>query len=225
MKNKILAGIAVTLLSGLFLVCIFIGSRNLLRRRDMKKLNAATAVTYQKGEWVTFRVRLAEMDPYHIEHLLNGVLPIGNEYYYRVYSDDLGSMMIIRAGKDWYDRNFTDYQSNNPDGVLVTGYVRSLESEVSQSMESYRNSLRQKAGLPVLLQSKLYVDCLAIKVSVMELIIGIFPILCGILVLISAKTELFSHPADSRTGKIVLAVFFILLIAYCGMVIHFTSLV
>lgn len=50
-----------------------------------------------------------------VEHSINGLIPIGNEYYYIGVNSEEGSIYIVRATKKWLDQNF------DADGKAIGG--------------------------------------------------------------------------------------------------------
>lgn len=227
MKNKILIGIAVTLLGGLFAVCAYFGIRTLIRKQDPVEMSVAKFTELEQGEWVTFRAKYAlESASYTVKHSINGVIPTGTEYYYAVFTDDASGMMIIRADKNWYSRNFDDEGvAKDEDGCLVTGFVRSTPDGTDRTFRLYRDKLQQSYKITISLQADHFVDTIAVKISILQIIIGVIPFLAGIIFLVCFKTGLVDAQLDSRAGKTFLIILILGFMGYAAVVCHFLSYV
>ena len=226
MKNKILTGIAITILGALLVICTYFGVRTLLRKKNPEEISVSRLTKLEKGKWVTFRAYYAFESAHTIKHTINGVIPTGTEYYYMIFTEDFGRIMIIRADKNWYDRNFdSEGVAKDEDGCLVTGYVRATPGEVDRSITLYRNKLQESYKITIALQSSLYTDTIAVKVSILQILVGVIPIILGIGFLVSIKAGILSATLDSRAGKIFVVLLLVFIFAYGGMTIHFLSLI
>ena len=226
MKNKILTGIAITFLGGLLAVCTYFGVRTLVRKQNPEELSVSKATTLEKGKWVTFRAYYALESAHTIKHTINGVIPTGTEYYYMIFTEDFGRIMIIRADEKWYDRNFdSEGVAKDENGCLVTGYVRGTPGEIDRSIALYRSKLQESYKITIALQSSLYVDTIAVKVSILQILVGVIPFLLGIIFIVGIKSGILNTSLDSRAGKIIVTLLIIFIFAYGGLTIHFLSLV
>ena len=224
MKSKITTVVVLALFGVMFIVITFLGARILFRKKNPTEKKFETACTIEKGEWVTFRARYAEDSGYTVKHTLNGIIPFGKEYYYAVYSDELDCIVIIRAGKKWYEKNFTMNQANDPDGCLISGYVRSTENGVERTFTNYRNNSQDYIDLPIKLQGNLYVDTLATRYAIMQILIGILPLFFAILIFIGSRTGLFEQTPDSAAAKGILSVVIIGFLLYVALLTHFLAM-
>lgn len=62
-----------------------------------------------------------------IEHSINGLIPIGKDYYYLGYDEENDSIYVIRGPKNWGAKNFTDdAMSINPGGLKVSALAKRI---------------------------------------------------------------------------------------------------
>lgn len=71
-----------------------------------------------------------------IEHSINGLIPIGTDYYY-LGIDESGSAYIIKASRNWLKKNFgEDSHSLNADKVIAKGLVKEISDyEIKDELE------------------------------------------------------------------------------------------
>lgn len=81
-----------------------------------------------------------------LEHSINGLIPIGTDYYYLGVDDETGNAYLIQGSKKWLEKNFdANYQSLQPGGVQITGLVKTI-SEYKLERE-LKERLSQLEGL------------------------------------------------------------------------------
>lgn len=62
-----------------------------------------------------------------LEHSINGLIPIGTDYYYLGVDDEIGYGYLIKGSKKWLEKNFDEnYQSLQPGGVQIKGLVKTI---------------------------------------------------------------------------------------------------
>ena len=62
-----------------------------------------------------------------LEHSINGLIPIGTDYYYLGVDDETGHGYLIKGSKKWLEKNFDEnYQSLQPGGVQIKGLVKTI---------------------------------------------------------------------------------------------------
>ena len=72
-----------------------------------------------------------------IEHSINGLIPTGKEYYYIGLDSEKGNIYLLRAGKHWFDDNFSEATfTANAGSLKVTGRLKRVDYEVSKELSS-----------------------------------------------------------------------------------------
>ena len=98
-----------------------------------------------------------------LEHSINGLIPIGTDYYYLGVDDETGYGYLIKGSKKWLEKNFDEnYQSLQPGGVQIKGLVKTiteykLERELTDRL-SQLDGLQYPYGV-LLHGSELRSDC------------------------------------------------------------------
>ena len=212
-----------TIIGVLFIVaalCIagVIGIITLSRKGSMKEQEAGRAFALEQGTWTKFQVYCAM--PYYLTmtHSVN-FIPTAKEYYYLVFSEDFSSMALLRANKSWYDDNFTDWYSNDESGVTVEGYVRKTDHEVMREMNTQISKFQYDYGKSFHVNSELYVDVIAVRISIYEIIIMAIPLVCVIL-FFTVGRRFWNMRLDSKPAKYFLTGLLIGGLVYGGFVIH-----
>ena len=207
------------LLIGLLAFCGVIGIRTLLLRKDMKAQSAERAITLEKGTWTKFQARYATPECVEYKHTVN-FIPTAKEHYFFVFSADLSEMALVRADKKWFDENFTEnWVSKDADGVTVEGYVRKTEYKVKDEADNSVKTLVSELGKSFRVDTSLYIDLIAVKFSIYEILIMLIPIVVAGIVFALSRVGL-DGSMDSTPGKIVIVVTIIGFFVYGGFVLH-----
>ena len=194
----------------------FFGIRTLLRKNNTIKQAADQKVELEKGQWMEIPVCYAKYFG-EIKHSVN-FIPTAYEYYYIAVTMDESGYVLFRADKDWLDGRFdADGYALDENGVLVTGYVRKADYKVT-------NEAKDVVGLTFSGNPELFVDVLATRISVYEIILFALPILALIIFYLISK-DVWDLKLDSGIGKAVVAVFTVGGIAYGCFLIHVLALV
>ncbi|MGN0402216.1 MAG: hypothetical protein ACI4HQ_08160 [Acetatifactor sp.] len=62
-----------------------------------------------------------------LEHSINGLIPIGTDYYYIGIEEETFDAYIIKASKKWLEKNFdSDYMAINPEGMQITALAKKV---------------------------------------------------------------------------------------------------
>ena len=194
-----------------------LGIITLSRKGDMKTLDG-DKYTYESGTWTKFQVYYAMPGNLTMTHRVN-YIPTAKEYYYLVLSADLSSIAVIRADKSWYDDNFTDWYANDENGVTVEGYVRKTDNEVVREMETEISSFQIEYGKSFRADTSLYVDTIATRISIYEIIIMAVPLICVIL-FFTVGRKYWNYCLYTKEAKYFLAVLLVGGLVYGGFVIH-----
>ena len=134
---------------------------------------------------------------FEYRHKLCG-LPLLDEYYYIILSDDKQSGLLVRADKD-FGENFDSENYNNISGIEIKGSVKSTSRKVQENFSGidYRTIDNVK-----------YIDLLSNKMNIRWLIIGIYNALAVVLLTIHFIKNRGSAP-ETAVGKIIAAVMII----------------
>ena len=110
-------------------------------------------------------------DVLQLEHSINGVIPIGIDYYYVGIDEETYDAYLIKGPKKWLKKNFdSDYFALDKNGVQITGLSKKVtDYEVAKELET---RLAQMGGLNYPL-GELY--CLNIQykmISILKIIVA-----------------------------------------------------
>lgn len=203
----------------------YAGLRTLLTRGGVEEQSAETDIALEKGEWVTFRALYATPEQIAYEHSMSGLIPIGTEHFYFVFSADGSTVATVRATKKWYDDNFENLRAIDPEGVVVTGYVRATETKVQRELLNTRDTLQKELdGVTIAFQSGLYIDTIATRMASFETILAFAPLLLLGVCLLGKRAGLFDRRAKSFAGRTMIVTLAICALAYCGLMIHTVSM-
>lgn len=169
---------------------VFTGAKNLLFAEKHEMKEAFTNL--QKGDLYEGNISAASKQCYEKKHTIN-YIPMGTEYYYLMYSEDMNGIILIRAPKK-FDDSFTN-DILNIVGKSYRGVVRELERDIAESMVGHYATLNEKG---VHLETTLYIDLMSDRLSLMQIFVGISFLLCTIYIIVLGKHKgdgsvLFSH--------------------------------
>ena len=139
-----------------------------------------------------------------LEHSINGLIPIGTDYYYLGIDEDYNAY-TIRAGKNWEEENFSDF---DPDAeeyttVEVTGLVKKISDyDVSKEIQSTAEELED---MEFPLGATQCLELSYIKDAWMKL-------LAGILLLVISVGGFVAHKLEIQVPKIASVIFGVVLI-------------
>lgn len=223
-KSSIVGTIlGILLLGGALIAVGVIGIHTLMLRKDMKTQDAEREIVLEKGTWTKFQAYYATEEVMTYEHSVN-FIPTGKEHYFAVWSMDGAQLALLRADKSWYADNFEDGVAKNDDGVTVEGFVRKADYKVSDTLRKDVAELQMSVGRSYRVNYDLYIDAIAVRLSIYEIILMAVPLLVTILVLVFGR-GLLKQRLDSTLGKRILIVFVIGMFVYGGFAIHVLSLV
>lgn len=133
-----------------------------------------------------------------VKHTVRSI-PVGNDYYFYIASEDEEDVLAVRASKD-FGSNF-DGEYSNSKNIKIKGKVKRMSYDV-------RNSLSGGSGYG----DDYYIDLLSSRMSILWLIAGSLGLLCIILfVLLNMKKkndDFFGETAAAKAiGGIIFAGF------------------
>lgn len=180
MKNKV-GGIILLIIAIAWAVWSVITGVTGLAKSGSELLTASS----QKGTICETKVMFAK-EMYTVEHKLNLILPIGTERYYFVMSEDSTAPMLIKASREWYDKNF------GADGiakqyVTVKGEIREFNSRHYAKLSELNRQLQQ-IDKTVSVSQSVYMNSMYKTHYIMRLAMGILSLSVGAAVLILMKS-------------------------------------
>lgn len=128
-----------------------------------------------------------------IENSINGIIPIGKEYYYVGFSEDDGNAYLIRAGKKWLDANF------DAEGVALASdgyYIKALakkagDYEVENELE---DRMSQLEGISSPLPKGYILELNYVRKAIVKIVVGMISFAMVIFMVIFRKTNLDNLP-------------------------------
>lgn len=121
-----------------------------------------------------------------VKHTVRSI-PVGNDYYYYILSEDEESILAVRAPKD-FGKNF-DGEYKNTKNVRIKGKVKRMDYKV-------RNSLSSGYG------DDYYIDLLSSRMSILWLTVGILNlIIIGLFVFLNIKKNNDSYFSETAVYK------------------------
>lgn len=87
----------------------------------------------------------AAYDVLEVEHSINGLIPIGTDYYYLGF-DDAYNAYLIKGSKKWLDKNFdSEYVAKESGGLQVKGLAKNISDYKTQ--DELKKRLSQLEGV------------------------------------------------------------------------------
>ena len=228
--SKVGMVLGILFLLALVLIVGYFGVITLVRKSDVRAQTEGDKYKYQNGEWTSFQAyySLTWGETTTYRHTIS-MIPTAYEHYFLVADKDLINYVLVRADKNWYEKNFGEGVAIDPEGVTVTGYVRRTDSEVANDVSDRVKTLTAEIrhnhpgfwGFNGTTAS--FVDTIATRVAIYEIIMCVVPILMGILFFVYRKT-LATTQLNSKTGKCIGTAGLIGFVVYALFAIHALSL-
>ncbi|MDE6731339.1 MAG: hypothetical protein K2J77_00490 [Oscillospiraceae bacterium] len=180
MKNKFI-GIMLLIIAVAWAVwSVFTGVTG-LAKSGSELLSASS----QKGTICETKVIFAT-EIFTVEHKMNFILPIGTEHYYFTMSEDGASPLLIKASREWYDKNFgADGMAKQP--VTVKGEIQSHDAR-NYAKLSELNSKLQQIDKNVRVSQSVYLNSMYKTHYGMRLAMGLLSLSVGVAVLILMRS-------------------------------------
>ncbi|MDE6087357.1 MAG: hypothetical protein K2G25_03130, partial [Oscillospiraceae bacterium] len=134
-----------------------------------------------------------------LEHSINGLIPIGTDYYYLGIDEDYNAY-TIRAEKNWAEENFSDFDPDAEEYTTVefTGLVKEISDyDVSKEIQSTAAELEE---MEFPLGATQCLELSYIKDAWMKL-------LAGILLLIVSIVGYAAHKLEIQVPKIASVIY------------------
>lgn len=83
---------------------------------------------------------------FSMKHTINGLIPIGTEYYFLLYSNDLKRCIYVRASEDFAEEFYDEVDKPNAEGryygAHIKGRVRELDTKITRESSELINDLK-----------------------------------------------------------------------------------
>lgn len=110
----------------IFLSVIFVGCFGVVSIADL--VNTKDRYTVNLG--VCYEVM-------ELEHSINGLIPVGKDYYYIGIAVDSPEAYILKGSKRWYAKNFDENGASlTATGTSVTGLLKRADYQVAQEINN-----------------------------------------------------------------------------------------
>lgn len=196
MKNKV-GGIILLIIAVAWAVwSVFTGVTGLA-----KSESEPLAASSQKGTICETRVIFAT-EMYTVEHKMNLIFPLGTERYYFVMSEDGAAPMLIKASREWFDKNFgADGTAKQP--VTVKGEIQKHDSRHYAKLSELNRKLQQ-IDKTVSVSQSLFMNSMYKTNYIMRLAMGILSLSVGAAVLILMKLFRFGNLSGGTAKFLVI---------------------
>lgn len=151
-----------------------------LAKSGSEQLSASS----QKGTVCETRVIFAK-EMYTVDHKLNLILPIGTERYYFVMSEESTAPMLIKASREWYDKNFGD-DGIAKQPVTVKGEIQKFNPKNYAKLSELNRKLRE-IDKSISVSQSVYMNSMYKTHYFMRLAMGVLSLSVGVAVLILMK--------------------------------------
>lgn len=124
------------------------------------------------------------------------VIPLINENYYLVMSEDMDKGVLVRADED-FGKNFSSEDYSNITGIKIKGNVKSTSSKVQNNFSGidYRS-----------VHNSYYIDLLSTKMNIYWLIIGVYNLIALVCVAVNLKKNGVGGSPATALGKVIAGV-------------------
>ena len=131
---------------------------------------------------------------FSMKHTINGLIPIGTEYYFLLYSNDLTRCIFVRASEDYAEEFYEEVNTPNAEGKYygahIKGRVRELDSQIKRESSDMINDLNAE-GIKLVSDGSdiLYIDLTTKFQAIFRLVTSIVLLISIILIVILAKSK------------------------------------
>lgn len=156
---------------------------------------------------------VAASELFETEHSINGLIPVGTDYYYVGLTDD-EKFVVMRASKDWLSKNFDENSlAFSEEGLTVKGTLKSLSYNEQGMVE---DSLGDYQDINILGANQ-SLDIMYFDVAVHSIISGLLLILCGIAGLLIWKNKKIGNLITNNKFVLIgVIIAFVAILIYVG---------
>ncbi len=142
-----------------------------------------------------------------VKHTVKSI-PVGNDYYFYICSEDEDSLLAVRAPKD-FGKNF-DEEFRNYKNIRIKGKVRRMSYETRTSLNSDEIVVGDR-----------YIDLLSTRMSILWIITGVLGVVCIVLFILANRSRQYDDSYSEASGsKVMNAVLAGGFIAFCFLFIY-----
>ncbi|MBO4309767.1 MAG: hypothetical protein J5856_01735 [Lachnospiraceae bacterium] len=195
-RNLISTILSVVLLGGAVLIYMITGLFNLIKMSGIIPFKEA-GLFMESGQYVEKTFDYVSGPSIWVSHSLNGVIPIGKEYYYEAVDEEEKVIYIVRAGKSLAYRS----EVINGEPLTIKGKVRTTETDTSRALldtvEAYEaNGYSRSSGLNNV--NLIFIDNTVTFQSLLRIFGGILIIAGGLFFVLNPNVR--NKPVNSYTG-------------------------
>ncbi len=201
MKQKIGTFFLIALFGGFLIYLLVSATLDLTNKKDVHTVQLGGAV------------ELLE-----VKHTINGLIPIGTDYYYVGVDAQTKDSYVIKASKKWYEKNFgSDYKPLDANGVEITALSKKVSDYETSREMTRRISELKGMEFPLGANYSLELDYKAVAIK--KIIMFVFSIILAVSGYFVLKNKGSIKPVIVKcwlVALIVWGVFFIRVVMLLG---------
>ena len=194
-KGTVWTILGFLMLIGIFVLYLFTAARDLVSLGNSIQIKDDLTDIREDGISVEGDFYYLTDGPvFSMKHTINGLIPIGTEYYFLLYSNDLSRCIFVRASEDYAEEFYEEVNTPNAEGKYygahIKGRVRELDSQIKRESSDMINDLNDE-GIKVVSDGSdiLYIDLTTKFQAVLRLITSIVLLISIVLIVILAKNK------------------------------------
>lgn len=215
-KEKASIACIVLIFGSLTLWCLLSGVKGLFLANTHSMDEAFTNLI--KGDIYEGEISYISPEFCELKHTIN-LIPAGTEHFYLMFSPDGEHVVPIRASKKW-DKQFAG-DSVQMVSLKEKGIVREMDYKVRGELSSIVTAFAEE-GIKV--EPSLYVDLIADRMSVLQIIAGILIIVCVVYFVFIADKEVITSVRGSFSSPAAF-IMSVLVFVVLGMLIYLLNMV
>jgi len=190
----------VLIVIGAGIYCIASGVWGIIEN-DKQSLNQVFTQSFEKGNLFEGSVEVASPAFLEIDHKIDNLIPVGNEYYYLILSDDYSTAIAIRAYKNFGESFDSVWKSTEK--VIIKGRIKELPDQAKTRLNEVKDTF-SKNGLEFHIIQQYYIDTIGSNLYKLRIVLGI-SILLEVLLLyrIIRKNKFDYHTGSGKIAQIV----------------------
>ncbi len=192
-KDKVWTILGFLLLLAMFVLYLFTAVRDLFSLGNARTVDPEIMDISEDGVSVEGDFYYLTDGPvFSMRHSINGLIPIGTEYYFLLYSNDLKRCIFVRASEDYAEEFYEEVDIPNAEGLYygthIKGRIRELDTKIVREVSSMINDLAAE-GIEVISDGSdlFYIDLTTKFQAILRLITSIVLLVSIILIVILAK--------------------------------------
>ena len=194
-KGTVWTILGFLMLIGIFVLYLFTAVRDLVSLGNAVQIKDDLTDIREDGVSVEGDFYYLTDGPvFSMKHTINGLIPIGTEYYFLLYSNDLTRCIYVRASEDYAEEFYEEVDTPNAEGKYygthIKGRVRELDSQIKRESSEMINDLNAE-GIKMVSSGSdiLYIDLTTKFQAILRLITSIVLLISIVLIVILAKNK------------------------------------